>query len=235
MKIKSTPPILSIMLYILGALIGFTLVFLSTWADVEAQFYGFYRRANVPLPTLRCPIVMTDSETAQVSLRLKNTTDKPLSPNLRAEISTPALPFLSTQTVKLEAGESKTVYWAIGPDNVDLGHFIFAQVLAYSFYPIPDRQGTCGIYILNLPGRGGTYVALATLLSLLGMAAGLYGLRLIPNPSRRILMVKRPMLALAILMTVALIVTIIGWWWPGLILLILLVLLSVVTLVYSRG
>jgi hypothetical protein len=202
MKIKSPSPILSIMLYIFGVLIGFTLVLLATWSNVEAQFYGFYRRASNPLPGLRCPILMTDGETTQISLRIKNTTDKPLS----------------------------------GPDNIDLGHFIFAETLVYSFYPIPERQGICGIYILNLPGRGGPIVAVMILLSLLGMGAGLYGLHHLSNPSPRVLIARRPLLALVVLMTVSLIVTIIGWWGPGLILLILFVLLTVVTLVYCiRG
>jgi hypothetical protein len=236
MKIKSPSPILSIMLYIFGVLIGFTLVLLATWSNVEAQFYGFYRRASNPLPGLRCPILMTDGETTQISLRIKNTTDKPLSPNIRMEISRPGMLFLSTQTVKLQPGESKTVFWAIGPDNIDLGHFIFAETLVYSFYPIPERQGICGIYILNLPGRGGPIVAVMILLSLLGMGAGLYGLHHLSNPSPRVLIARRPLLALVVLMTVSLIVTIIGWWGPGLILLILFVLLTVVTLVYCiRG
>lgn len=223
--------LINIVIYILAALIGFTLVLLATWADVEAQTYGFYRRANIGLPGLNCPILMTPGEVSKVSLRLTNTTNDPLTPNIRVEISRPALPFLSTESVKLPAGESKTMEWMIGPENIDLGYFIFINALTYSSYPLPSRESMCGVFIINLPTNGRTIVALMAVLSLLGMGFGLYGLNRSPGLARRVLIARRPLLVLSVFIAVSILVTFLGWWWPGLILLVLALLLVMAVLV----
>ena len=230
MKTKHLPLIASIVIYILGAAIGFTLVLLSTWAGVEAQFYGFSRRANTPLTGFHCPIFLTPGETGKVSLRVSNPTSGPLSPNVRADISTPGMPALTTQSVKLAPGESKTLEWTIGPQNVDLGHFIFVEVLVYSTYPLPTREAICGINIINLPTNGRMIVAGMALLSLLGMGFGLVGLNRVPSPARRVLVAQRPLLVLSILITAAILVTFESWWGPGSILVVLILLLLMTTL-----
>ena len=231
MKNNHPPLIVSIVIYILAALIGFTLVLLATWADVEAQTYGFYRRASDPLPGLNCPIFMTPGEVNKVSLRVTNTTGKPLTPGIRTEISTPILPFLSIESIKLAPGESKTVEWKIGPENIDLGRFIFVDVLTYSSYPLPNREDRCGIFIINLPTNGRTIVAVMAILSLLGMGFGLYGLNRSPSLARRVSIARRPLLVLSVLIAVSILVTFLGWWWPGVILLILTLLLALAVLV----
>jgi hypothetical protein len=231
MKNNQPPLIVHVVIYFLAALIGFTLVLLATWADVEAQTYGFYRRANIGLPGLNCPILMTPGEVSKVSLRLTNTTNKLLAPNIRTEISKPVMPFLSTESVKLAAGESKTLEWTIGPGNIDLEHFIFINVLTYSFYPLPSRESMCGVFIINLPTNGRTIVTIMTILSLLGMGFGLYGLNRSPSLSRRVLIARRPLLVLSILIAVSIFVTFGGWWWPGVILLTLTLLLALAALV----
>jgi hypothetical protein len=231
MKNTHPPLIVNIVIYILAALIGFTLVLLATWADVEAQMYGFYRRASIGLPGLNCPILMTPGEVSKVSLRLTNTTNNLLAPNIRMEISKPAMPFLSTESVKLAAGESKTMEWTIGPENIDLGNFIFINALTYSSYPLPSRESMCGVFIINLPTNGRTIVAIMTILSLLGMGFGLYGLNRSPSLARRFLIARRPLLVLSVLIAVSILVTFVGWWWPGVILLVLTLLLVMAILV----
>ena len=231
MKNNHPPLIVNVVIYILAALIGFTLVLLATWADVEAQTYGFYRRASDPLPGLNCPIFMTPGEVNKVSLRVTNTTGKPLTPGIRTEISTPILPFLSIESIKLAPGESKTVEWKIGPENIDLGRFIFVDVLTYSSYPLPNREDRCGIFIINLPTNGRTIVAVMAILSLLGMGFGLYGLNRSPSLARRVLIARRPLLVLSVLIAVSILVTFLGWWWPGVILLVLTLLLALAVLV----
>ena len=231
MKNNRPPLIVSIVIYILAALIGFALVLLATWADVEAQTYGFYRRANIGLPGLNCPILMTPGEVSKVSLRLTNTTNNLLTPNIRMEISKPVMPFLSTESVKLAAGESKTMEWTIGPENIDLGNFIFINALTYSSYPLPSRESMCGVFIINLPTNGRIIVAIMTILSLLGMGFGLYGLNRSPSLARRVLIARRPLLVLSVFIAVSILVTFVGWWWPGVILLVLTLLLVMAVLV----
>jgi len=230
MKNTHLPPIVSIVIYILAAIIGFTLVFLATWADVEAQTYGFYRRANAGLPGLNCPILMTLGEVGKVSLHLTNTTNNLLVPNIRTEISTPVTLSLSTESVKLAAGESKTMEWTIGPGNIDLEKFIFVDVLTYSSYPLPNRESMCGVFIVKLPTNGRTIVTIMTILSLLGMGFGLYGLYRSPSLAQRLLISRRPLLVLSVLIAVSIFVTFLGWWWLGVILLVLISLLALSTL-----
>ncbi len=230
MKNTHLPPIVSIVIYILAAIIGCTLVFLATWADVEAQTYGFSRRANAGLPGLNCPILMTLGEVGKVSLHLTNTTKNLLAPNIRTEISTPVTLSLSTEFVRLAAGESKTMEWTIGPGNIDLEKFILVDVLIYSSYPLPNRESMCGVFIVKLPTDGRTIVTIMTILSLLGMGFGLYGLYRSPSLTQRILIARRPLLILSVLIAVAIFVTFLGWWWPGLIFLVLTLLLVTITL-----
>ena len=230
MKNKQPPLIVSIVVYILAALVGFTLVLLATWADMEAQMYGFYRRASNPLPGLNCPIFMTPGEVNKVSLRLTNTTGKPLTPGIRTEISTPVMPFLSIESIKLAPGESKTVEWKIGPENIDLGRFIFVDVLTYSSYPLPNREDRCGIFIVNLPTNGRTIIAVMAILSLLGMGVGLYGLNRSPSLARRVSIARRPLLVLSALIAISILVIFWGWWGPGVILVVLTLLLALIIL-----
>ncbi len=235
MKNKPYSLAINIVLYVIGAMLGFTLVLLATWADVEAQFYGFYRRSNTPLPGLDCPIFMTSSEVNKVSLRITNTTDKPLNPNIRTEISTSALPFLSIESIKIAPAESKTMEWRIGPENIDLKHFVFVEVLVYSFYPLPTSEGICGIFFVNLPINGSTIVAVMTLLSLLGMGVGLYGLNRVPSPTRRVATIKYPLLFLSFLIAAAILASLLEWWLQGLVLLVLILLLTLVLILAILG
>ncbi|HRK90333.1 MAG TPA: hypothetical protein PK152_14445, partial [Anaerolineales bacterium] len=141
-------------LFVFGVVCGLTLIVLSTWADLEAAYYGFARRAGSGLRGLSCPVLMTRDEVNTITLKVTNPTDRKLSPAIRMEISSPAMAFLYSDYVELQAGESTVKEWEIGPENVDLKRFIFAKVLVYASYPVPDRENTCGVFIVDLPGRG---------------------------------------------------------------------------------
>lgn len=232
MKSNSFPPIanIGIALYIIGACLGFLLALLAAWADVEAQTYGFYRRADQPLNGLQCPILMTAGEESKIFVRIANTTDKPLVPNVRVEISTPALADIFTQSVRLEPGESRTLAWTVGPQNIDLGNFIFASALVYAAHPLPEQQSMCGIYIVRLPGKGAAIVMLTIALSLLCMGGGLYALYRNADARPRLNTLKGSLTAAAFLILIALIATFLGWWLQSVIALVITALLTAVTL-----
>ncbi|HNO31209.1 MAG TPA: hypothetical protein PKI78_05440 [Anaerolineales bacterium] len=163
--------------YVIGALLGLTLTVLATWADVEAAFYGFDRTGGDQMNTLSCPILMTSRETSAFSIKVSNRTDRNLSPSIKTDISTRAAPISSYEPIKLAPGETKKMEWSIGPENQDLGRFIFARAWVYAAYPQPDLENTCGIFILPLPGKGTFYTWAMILLSLAGMGYGLYGFK----------------------------------------------------------
>ena len=209
-----------------GILLGLLLSLLAVWADYESTSYGFPRRAQAPLRGLTCPVFMGRNERATVSLKISNPTDRNLSPGVRTEISTAGEPVSEVEAVPLAPGEHRTLQRTVGPENVDLGMFIFVDALVYSVYPMPDRETTCGILVL--PIANGMYpLILGTLLSILFMAVGTYLLHKRDLPARR----SRSLFFLVIATLLALMLGYIGLWLAAL----LLILVCFFTLLHIAG
>lgn len=116
-----------------------------------------------------------------------------------------------------------TVQRTVGPENVDLGMFIFVDALVYAVYPLPDREATCGILVLPIPN--GTYLFVSgTALSLLFMAADTYLLYKNGLPDGR----SRSMLLMVITTLLAMTFGYLGWWSGALFLILLLILASLI-------
>lgn len=215
---------LFLILFILGAVSGLLLTALSTWADLESAYYGFARRASARLSGFSCPILMTANESNVISLKVKNTTDGKLSPAIRVSTSSPVTAFEFTDNLELAAGESVTREWSVGPENLDLKRFIFANALIYSSYPLPDREMTCGIFVLKLPGSGGLYTTLLVLLSLLGMGTGLYGVYQAQGPEQSGVDVARQLMFMSVIVAFGLVTAFMGWWLQGMLTLVVAIL-----------
>jgi hypothetical protein len=212
-------------LYFIGVLLGITLATLSTWADYESTAYGFPRRAQTPFKGLSCPILMTRDETQTIKIRLTNSTEKKLSPSIRTEISTRVTADSKLEFFELAPGESLLVERIIGPQNIDLGQFIFVQASVFSSYPLPNRESTCGVFILPMQGNGTLILIAATILSLLFSAGGLFQLRQDGQPEKSI----RPLLFIAIVMTLAMTLAFLGAWIPAALMIVLAVLTSFIS------
>lgn len=227
-------------IYVIGAISGFTLVLLSTWADFESTFYGFFHRTNTRFSGMSCPILMTSTETNSFSIEVTNTAERKLSPTIKADISTSGAPSSSIERLSLAPGETTEVTWEIGPDNIDMRHFIFAQVYVYSFYPIPDSESTCGIFIVNLPGNGKIITWGMVGLSLIGMWYGLNGLKRLQGHMRRGMdTIRHSLRFLSFVIAIGMVTCFMGWWIQGVFILIVMVLLLVIILgvfvTHSRG
>lgn len=216
------PPLLS---YVIGMVAGVFLVFVATWADMESAFYGFPRLADAGLRGLACPVLMTRDDTATISLRLSNPTDDKLSPTVKTMISTPLVPEESLETIELAPGESKRLEWRVGSDNVDLGRFVFAKVLMYSAYPLPSRETSCGIFILDMPGSGRVLLPLLVAVSLLGMGWGLYGMNRFSAGNAWIEKNLRAMVFVAVMLLLGLVISFMGGWIPSILVLAVVVLM----------
>lgn len=171
---KRIPAFFLLTPYFIGLVVGFSLVFVATWADMEATFYGFPRQAEFGLSKFSCPILMTRNEIGTISLNLSNTTDVEIRPSIKVMMSSSILPEEQLERVKLAPGESKKLEWQVDAGNIDLGQFIFARVLMYSSYPLPSREALCGIFILDLPISGRITLPLLVAISLFGMSWGLH-------------------------------------------------------------
>jgi len=227
MENKNHAPILPIMLFAIGVITGLTLSALAAWPDFEASSYEFARNTNTPLNGLSCPIILNRNETGTVSLTVSNPTDRLLNPSVKTQISTREEPVSLLESLRLPPGESKKLEWSIGPKNIDLHCFIFAKALVYASYPIPNREATCGTFIMELPLSGTTFLMLMVTLSLAGMGSGLYILNKINRRLERTEMNLRPMYFLATLILLAFVVSFMGWWIQSIVAIVIAVLTSI--------
>ena len=227
----STTPFLAV--YILGALLSLTVAVIATWSDLEASFYGFARRASTPLQNVSCPIFLNRYETGVVSVKISNTTDRKLSPAVKAEFSSTLAPISTLDSVELAPGETKTVKWTIGPDNIDLKRFIFSKVLIFASYPLPDRETACGTFIVDLPIPGAVMLALLVVLGLAGMGVGWFILTRTRRQSPRMEKALRPLTFLTIVIVLAMAVSLAGWWVQAILLLTVTLITIFVTLNFA--
>lgn len=219
--------------YVLGALLSLTVAVIATWSDLEASFYGFDRRGSNPLQSLHCPVFLNRNETGTVSVKISNTTDRKLSPAVRAEFSTRAMPILTLDSVEVGPGESKTVQWTIGPDNIDLERFIFSNVYIFASYPLPDRESTCGTFIVDLPIPGSALLLLMVVLGLAGMGGGLFMLNKLRPQSNQLEKALQPLTFLTVVIVLALAVSLAGWWVQA-VLLLTVTLIIIFVIVFFR-
>ena len=214
----------SFLSYVIGVGVGLFLILTVTWADMEAASYGFSRLADSGLGGFSCPAWMTREETSRIALNICNTTDGPIRPAVRTMISTPLVYSESVEYVQLAPGESKKLEWKVGPENIDLKHFILAKAIVYAAYPLPSRETTCGIYILDLPGRGRVILPVLIGLSLLGLGWGLCGIRKRAHPKGWLAKNNRSLTFLVVLVGLGLVVSLMGGWLPGVMILVLVLL-----------
>jgi len=219
MKKSQTSRLLVFLSYAVGIAIGLYLIVVAAWADMESAFYGFSRLAESGLDGFSCPVVMNRDETRMISLTVSNPTDRALSPSVKVEISTPMLVDEYLETIKLAPGESKKLEWSIGPGNIDLERFIFAKALVFATYPVPSREATCGIFILDLPISGKVILPALVVLSLLGMGWGVFELNKAATSSVWLEKNVRPMMFLAGVVTLGIFVGFWGGWVPSVLLL----------------
>lgn len=216
--------------YGIGAAAGLFLIVVSTWADFESSSYDFPRLASAGLAGLHCPILMTPDETSQISLDVSNPTGNRISPSIRTQISTPLLPEEFLEDVQLTPGETKRLEWTVDNANMDMGYFIFAKVLLFSAYPIPSREATCGILILDLPGTGKMIVPILAGLSLIGMVWGLHSISRFSTSEAWLKKHRSTMSFLSILIGLGLIFSFRGGWIPSLLVLVVSLLLIIILL-----
>jgi len=233
MKIrKKTAYILGIVLYVIGLVLILFIAGSTFMSDIEAVVYGFDDLSQGRFSTLRCPPVLNRDETGTLRATFSNPLDRAIQPIVRADLSTRILAQSTRTQISLEPGQSQTLEWQVDQTNVDLGSFIFAKVYIYAVYPLPLREATCGIFVINLPYLTGVqWLSLALVLGLACLGGGLILLARETHP-----LTGRPrerlyaLVALVIFVVAAVVCGLLGWWVLGGILLIICILLMAVML-----
>jgi hypothetical protein len=212
--------ILGIILFCAGVLAGMVMFILMNWAYFEASFYfGYSAPADKTLTNLRSPLVMTTSDTGEVTMSVTNTTKTGLSIRVQTELSYYGAVTLDKTSYTVPAGETRKLSWPVSWDNLVFGHLVMARVYQFSAYTLPSRTNTCGTVMVALPGVTGMQVFISMLVfSLFGLAAGwgLWLASLRPLQGGEII-ATRAMIFMTIIVVLGILGGIIGWWGLGLI------------------
>ena len=167
-----------IVLFAFGVLLGMALTAVTVWADLEASFFDadLASRGGETLKTLKCPVLMTSSETGVVRVDLENPVEKPIELRLRAHITDGFVTLMRevNATVPLEPDEEKSTEFYLTGEDVTFNWLILVRVFQFRNYPLPSSQAACGIMVLDVPLlTGGQLLALAITVTILSLAGGI--------------------------------------------------------------
>jgi hypothetical protein len=187
------------------------------WADFEAVLFNPGLQQEAPLRSLRCPTMITESETGTVTASLFNPLERSTERYIQAHITDGYVTLMRevNRSVSLAPGERRRLTWEVTADDAAFERFILVKVILRGRYPLPSRQGTCGILVLSVPFLTGDQVfGLGFGAALLCMAGGILLWLQVSDPhlKRR---VARAMGALAGSILVGTTVGLLGWWLPG--------------------
>ncbi len=212
---------LSALLFAVGLLCGMVLFGTVIWADFEAALFSPAIQQDAPLRSLRCPVMITRSETGSVTASLRNPLERSTERYVRAHITDGYVTLMRelNSLVPLAPGETQRLEWTVTADDAALERLILVKVIVRGRYPLPSRQGTCGIVVVDVPILSGNQVfALGFGASLLSVAAGLGLWARASEPAGEAgQQVSRGMGMLCASVVVGAMVGLVGWWVPGLI------------------
>jgi hypothetical protein len=222
-------------LVILGNLLGIALSVIMIWADMEANLFKYGVRADKKLHFFDCPILLNNSEESAIKVRLRNNRDKVMTPFIRAYVSEEDI-FLSRQSatdLTIQPGDRAEVIWKIYPEDAVYDKFVFFRIFLNDDYPYPNRYGTCGVWVTNIPGLSGPQIiGLIITMTLLLLIGGNYLLqKYILSPGKENTEFASGLKYLSVLTLIDLLLAQLGLWVLGLILLTVILVVSFVLLI----
>ena len=217
----------------IGIILGFILASIMVWGDLEASLFTSGNRADKSLATLKCPIVITSSETGYITAELNNPTTKPLERYLIANISEGYASLVREirTNLPIPPEQKQKVEWKIYPEDAAFrDRVILFRVYINPRYPHPSLGANCGVVRLNVDGiTGNQIVSSASFFALVSMGFGAVmvelGSRSSPNRSRNAI---RNGYALAGVLIGAAIISYMGVWVLGFTLLAVSLLMVVI-------
>jgi hypothetical protein len=169
--------IAGITFFFLGLLLGLIFHAMTSWADFEAFLFDTSLSADRRLNTLRCPSMISPSETGVVSARFKNSLDRPARLSIRMHSTKGMVTLLEEKIdrVEFQPGESKQLQWEILPENAAYARVVLVRVYQFRLYPLYSYTGTCGVLVINFLGLpGAVTTAVWVIFALVMMASGAY-------------------------------------------------------------
>jgi hypothetical protein len=223
-----------ILLFSVGATIGLLLALFMVWADLEARLFD----PSMPgerVMSIRCPAVIGRDETVRVSASFHNPLDRDARYVIRTHISEGHVTLMRRLDAQLPLapGERQRLEWEVTSEDAAYGLFALVKVHLFGFYPLPPRQGSCGVVFVNLPLPGGVIFGATLALALLGMGGGAaLWLRANHPLGESASDTARAMAALSVLVILGLLMGLLNIWLAGLVVLAVSVLLASVLIGY---
>lgn len=140
--------LLAVLLFLAGVLLGFLFSGSLVWGEVEASLYGTQGRN--PGLKLSCPILLSPSETGQVSATIINSIDEDVLPVVTAEISRAGGLQSLSQTVSLAPHETRVLRWPVDASDLIFSRLILVNVIQARYSDLDSHQGSCAILVVNL-------------------------------------------------------------------------------------
>jgi hypothetical protein len=214
-----TVNILVVVLFALSALIGFALMFIAVWGDVEASMFDVTYNGEKNLGTLSCPVLITPQDTGEFSAKISNPIDRTVKTSVRVHVSAGFLTMIREENEKFDLApdESRKLAWSVDPDDATYGKMVLVRLFLFPNHPIPSKDATCGIYVLDIPFFTGKQITIASLLlSSVGMVAATsswaYNNKPLGKKRREVL---RTFSILTGIIIIGAIASVLGWWLVG--------------------
>jgi len=221
-------------LFALGVLLGVVFFGSAVWADIEAFLFDASQRADAPLTSLHCPVLITPREVGEIRATFENTLEWTIKPRVYFHVTDGFVSLIREEALFLELapGEKRQLTWQVTTDDAAWEYFILARVYQAPAYPLPSRTSACGVLALDVPFLTGGQLVLLTLLALaLLLGGGFYLWYRAHRPLEgRLSQEGIGRAALMGLIALGTVFGLVGLWLPGLICAILIVLVIVVLL-----
>jgi len=155
------------LIYALGLLGGALLATIIVWGDLEGTLFTSGLNAEKPLRTLNCPAIITPNETSQISVVLKNPSDKEMRRFTRAYITEGYVSLVREikEEVFIPVGEKRQITWDIQADDAAYGRIVLFRVYINAWYPYPSLGANCGVMRVDVPLLTGSQVFILLVVS----------------------------------------------------------------------
>ncbi len=238
MNREQTFKFLSIFFLITGCLLAMVIIALGIIANVESLSFSRTSQSETQISSVRCPLLISSTETGTIRGFLKNTTEYTVRPTV--EFFTTIGPGFnvnfSSQQLTIEPGEKGYFTKSVSIDDAIYdGKLIMARVfVAHSgSYMLPNATAACGTVVLNLGSiPGGLLLVIIAILSLSDMVAGWlfwFPVQLMYGKRSGEAVNSLQMLSIVVFIGAGS-VLLLGWWFFGVIAAVIAVLLIVILL-----
>ena len=167
---------LAIFLFASGSILNLFVSSNLLWGEMEARL--FTQQAGDRKLDIECPLMIAAWERATIRTVVTNDLpDQATKPQVNAFIATAREPRVESQTLELDALESRSLQWTVDASDIVFERLILVSILQRPYRDLMSHQGSCSIYVFSLFGLNGN--STLTLLIAAGMLASLLGFGLL--------------------------------------------------------